>query len=131
MAYKITLRSDKPIDGKMFYDELLLDVNAAGFYVDNCDIIPRARRGISVVMLELCGVKNIDGPASLTHQQWIDVDELVNDLLDAWRDDYDISADVKTSSYMVRVKGQRRKGYEPGDFHGVNAEWYHGHLEPA
>lgn len=55
----------------------------------------------------------------LSHEDWIAFNELVND----WLDKAGLSAEVRSSSYVIRVPLKRRVTYSPGNFAGAGDEW--------
>ena len=56
---------------------------------------------------------------TLSPDDWIVFNNVVNDWLDArgW------SAEVKSSSYVIRLRNKRRVTFTPGNYHGVDDEW--------
>ncbi len=59
----------------------------------------------------------------MTHEDWIEFNELINGWLDILYGIDGTSSDVKSSSYLVRYRNQARLTYTPGDYHGVNDKW--------
>ncbi len=55
----------------------------------------------------------------LDHNRWIEFNRIIND----WLDEIEVSAEVKSSSYVIRTRSRRRETYVPGDYHGAESVW--------
>jgi len=71
-------------------------------------------------------VRNMEKPRVLSHSRWVRFNEVINDWLDAQGGDTCRFSDVRSSAYVVRVRGQRRRGYREGDVHGLEDTWFYG-----
>jgi hypothetical protein len=64
----------------------------------------------------------------MTKVDWADFNEFVNDYLDGvgrimLKAGHPFSAEVKASSYVVRLRDMRRETFVPGDYHGIKSQW--------
>lgn len=57
--------------------------------------------------------------AAMNKGSWIDFNHFVND----WLDDEGLEADVRSSSFKLRVGRLRRMGFDPKDYEGKRARW--------
>lgn len=55
----------------------------------------------------------------LDHPRWIEFNHIIND----WLDTLGASAEVKSSSYVIRTRKRRRETFLPGDYHGAQSTW--------
>lgn len=114
MTYVITVAKDAPID--KLCDELVEKIDDIGYDVD---IEEREEPNCVRLYLDRVRVRTNLGYMKPNFDHWLSLNKAVNDVLDR----ENVSAEVKSSSFVVRTRSKRRITYVPGDYHGVDAEW--------
>jgi len=115
MAYTITVPEE------ISFASLFTQIHNAGFTFRY-----RLQGGQKFYRIHFLQVRNEGTPKILNHSRWVRFNEVINDWLDAQGGDTCRFSDVRSSAYVVRVRGQRRLGYHEGDMHGLEDSWFYG-----